>query len=64
MDNVFGSLHVATCLENSQTVFLLLEIVKAALSNGKNSSMLKNLVPVPQLQSEEKMQERGQCRTN
>lgn len=42
-------------------MFLLLEIVKAALSNGRNSSMLKDLVPVPQLQSEEKMQERGQC---
>ncbi|XP_041724650.1 sodium- and chloride-dependent GABA transporter 2-like isoform X2 [Coregonus clupeaformis] len=34
--------------------------VKAGLSNGKNSSRLKDLVPVPQPQSEEKMQERGQ----
>lgn len=59
---VCASLHVATCLENSQThsVFLLLEIVQAGLSNGKNSSRLKDLVPVPQPQSEEKMQERGQ----
>ncbi|XP_014008199.1 sodium- and chloride-dependent GABA transporter 2 [Salmo salar] len=34
--------------------------VKAGLSNGKISSRLKDLVPIPQPQSEEKMQERGQ----